>query len=282
MRLSAPITVDLLNDISLRLYEDTRPNCLEIAQLQKGLVLIFHGNELIEEGAGFGTPVVQYEDRTYFSTSATCQMHREEEKLTLTKSFIMNAVSRKKIGEASYVNEGFYSFVHKVFHRIYVNHKRLALALNKVMELRNILRVQTEFVEAEPRGIVTVNYACLPRAIEVEVHLSKLNKTRCKEILILNEQGASFFRKYADTEGLKLTDLSIGAWEQVKANEASIADPQERLTFTLPKIENTTMFRGREKTRGRFSWAGLGYSVNPANSRFRYTIKLTIKNTRRD
>ncbi len=106
---------------------------------------------------------------------------------------------------------------------------RLALVLNKAMELRNSLRVQTESVEAKPRGIVTVNYACLPRAIEVEVQLSKLNKTRCKEILILNEQGASFFRKYANTESLKLTDLSIGAWEQVKASEASIADPQERI-----------------------------------------------------
>ncbi len=50
-------------------------------------------------------------------------MHREEEKLTLTKSFLVNAVSRKKIREASYVNGGFYSFVHMVFHQIHVNHE---------------------------------------------------------------------------------------------------------------------------------------------------------------
>jgi hypothetical protein len=94
----------------------------------------------------------------------------------------------------------------------------------------------------------------------------------------LNEQGASFFRKYNDTEGLRLFDEKIGAWQMVSAEEASFSYSRENLTFSLRKMNSSKLFRGWEKTKGRFAWAGLGYSLDPRLSNFDYIIKLNIAN----
>ncbi len=58
-----PITLNIDEHVSLRMYSDTRPHCLHTAPLQKGLILAKDGKELVEEGMGFGAPVVIYVDK---------------------------------------------------------------------------------------------------------------------------------------------------------------------------------------------------------------------------
>lgn len=65
-----PVTVSLGEDLALRAYEDTRPHVGKIDELQKGLVLVVDGRERIEEGFGFGAPIVRYGDMTYLSRAA--------------------------------------------------------------------------------------------------------------------------------------------------------------------------------------------------------------------
>ena len=43
---------------------------METASLQKGLIMVFDDQELIDEGLGFGVPVAKYDDKTYFPGSA--------------------------------------------------------------------------------------------------------------------------------------------------------------------------------------------------------------------
>jgi len=50
---------------------------METAPLHKGLVLVLDNNEVVEEGMGFGVPVVKYHDKTYFSSSADVSIQKK-------------------------------------------------------------------------------------------------------------------------------------------------------------------------------------------------------------
>jgi hypothetical protein len=271
---SGSITLHLGNRLSVRLYKDARPSCLETASLHKGLVLISNGNELIEEGVGFGVPVAKYEDKTYFSSSAGVAVVGKGNSCLLEKRYVLDAISRKRFWKASYINDDFYSFVHRLFARVYVGHKSAMPACNGIMDLRRAMKIQTEFVKVEPRGTITFKYFCQPNVIRIRVDFSDLKLDGCQEILVLNEQGSTCFRKYFDTDGTKLFDGNIGAWAAVRAKRASLSDAGDTLTFTLQKIDEATLFRGWENINGRFSWAGLSYSLEPRLRTFNYMIEM--------
>lgn len=269
-----PITINLDNGVSCRLYKDTRPHYLETSQLQKGLVLLVEGSEVIEEGMGFGAPVVLYQDRAFFSSSADISIQQKGNHKILIKSFTIDTISRKRLGKGIYLNHRLYNFGQKRFHNIYTQNNNLAPILTRFIELLKKLGINTEFQKANPRGIITVKYTCLPHLIQVEILLSKLNKKGCREVLILNEQGASFFRKYSDTDGLTLFDGQIGAWESTKAEEVALFNIKETTGFSLRNKGSVVLLRGREKIPGRYSWVGFCYSLRPHISRFRYSIGL--------
>lgn len=68
-----PLTLPLSEDGAVRLYADTRPHTGKIARLQKGLVLVLHGEERIEEGFGFGLPLVEVDGQAYLARSASVE-----------------------------------------------------------------------------------------------------------------------------------------------------------------------------------------------------------------
>ena len=136
--------------------------------------------------------------------------------------------------------------------------------------------VNTEFQKIPPRGTITINYSCSPESIEIEVLLCELKKGY-NEIVVLNEQGASTFRKYSDTDGLTLLDNQIGAWELVKAKVASLSQFNGEIFFSLFNNENSKLLRGREKVKGRYSWVGFCYSIGPQTRKFKYSIKIGTK-----
>jgi hypothetical protein len=263
-----PFDVNLPDNLSLRLYGDCRPRCLETAPLQKGFVLLADGEELVEEGMGFGVPVVKYADKTLFSHTAHVKTQPDG---SVTKEFMLDTVSRKKLGRA-YIDEDFYDSVRELFAAKYLKHKRVSPLFNWVMETRQLLMVRTQFVTEPSRGKISVNYKWTPNTIKVDVDFLELKLRGCQELLILNEQGASFFANYNDTEGAKLVGSMIGAWDAVAAAEASMLN--SKVSFTLQSVGGATLFRGWERTKNRFSWAGLSYSMSPRSGKFSYAIKL--------
>ena len=145
------------------------------------------------------------------------------------------------------------------------------------MELRELANIKTEFITVKPRGTITVTYHCQPTAINIQADFSKVTLNKCREILVLNEQGSTVFQKYADSNGLNLLGNKIGAWETVTAGEASLQSAKGHISFSLQNKGGATLFRGWERTRKRFSWAGLSYSMSPSNGVFNYTIALKFK-----
>ncbi len=271
-QISNCVTLPSNEHLSFRLYQDNQPCCLETAALQKGLVLVYNDKELIEEGIGFGVPVIKYRDKTIFSSQAQTSISKDEP-YSLEKRFVMDTVSRKRFYKA-YVNDDFYEFIHKLFEKAYLGHNNLLPINNKIMELREMLKIKTEFVSVKPRGVVTVKYACSEKGIKVTVDFSNLELGDCLDFLVLNEQGANAFNHYIDTDGLKLVGRGIGAWNMVNAKQATLNNAAGNLAFSLETLGSAQLFRGWEKTRNRFSWAGLSYSLKPNMGVFKYTIML--------
>ncbi len=273
--LKEPFTFGACDSVSLRLYADNQPMNLEIAQLQKGLVLMVNGVEVVEEGAGFGVPIVKYSNRTFFSTTA--EVHASDVSsncVVLQKCYSLDAVSRKQIHGVN-VSDDFYRTFRKAFERLYLSNPNLLPVFDWVMQVRQPLGFQTRFVKVPSKGKVTVTYQCFPSQIKVHVDLSALDKAMCREVLLLNEQGAAHFRRYRDSEGNCLWERQIGAWTKVTANKGAFYDAKTGLFFSLENIEGATLYRGREQVKARFSWSGMTYSINPRSNNFDYTIRMT-------
>jgi hypothetical protein len=112
-------TQKLSERTALRIYSDNRPHCLEISALHKGLIIVHDGIERVEEGAGFGVPIMKY-DKTHFPSSAQCFIEKTKNGYAIVKVFEMNAVAKKKVGKKTYLDDSLYRFFRKQFERIYL------------------------------------------------------------------------------------------------------------------------------------------------------------------
>jgi hypothetical protein len=269
-------TQNLTDHLAVRIYRDCRPIYLETGTLQKGLVLMVDGEELIQEGMGFGVPIVKYADKTFFSSQADVSIRGIGHGIIITKVFTLDTVSLKKFGRATYINDTLYTPLRKAFESLYLKNKRLTPFFNKAMEFRDLANIKTEFIKVKPRGKVTMSYRFQSNNIvDIRADFSEVTLNKCVEMLVLNEQGSSFFQRYSDSSGLNLVCHKIGAWETVTADQASLEGARQQISFCLQNHRGTRLFRGWESTRKRFSWAGLSYSLRPNNDIFAYSIGLS-------
>ena len=247
---------------------------METATLQKGLVLVYDGVELVEEGMGFGVPVAIYRDEPYFSSTAQCRIYENGGRKTLEKSFAMDTVSRKRIGEEAYFNGGLYSIFHRIFHAVYTLNLPLTSVFERFIASASAVGFNTEFVRVKPRGFVTLRYALQGDSVLFEASFDHLEKCGCEQVVLLNEQGADFFERYFDSSGQTLNSSEIGAWQPVRACEATLHNSREKIGFSLRSQPNAVLLRGREAIKGRYSWVGLSYSLRSLKKTFKYFVRL--------
>lgn len=220
---------------------------------------------------GFGAVAVRYAGEAYFSKSASASILKDG---LVSKSFAVDSVSRKRIWRGPFINEHIYDPLHRIFAENYWGKRGLRTLFNTLMELRGRVKIQTEFIDTEPKGRVTTTFNLISKGVQVEVDLRGLDRRGCEEILILNEQAATTFRRYFDSSGLKLVNEEIGAWDRVEADEATLSDLQGGHSFTVKNLPPATLYRGGEYVKGRLDWAGLNYSLKPDASTFTYSIEL--------
>jgi hypothetical protein len=257
----------------MRVYPDNSPKNMEIAALQKGLVLVYNGSELIEEGAGFGVPITKYFDRTFFSrTAAVYVKEQDENSVIIKKVFLLDAISKKQV-RGSNINNSLYSIFHKTFEKSYLHLGNMRSFFDLIMRLRKTIGIETQFSKVSPKGKVTVSYHCFSDHIKVCADFSEVDKAGCKEILILNEQGATFFRKNSKGNEV-LCAKKIGAWNKVVATKAEFSDIRDNISFSMEKRDGAILYCGWEQIKDRFSWAGMTYALSPKTSIFNYTIRL--------
>jgi hypothetical protein len=270
---SNPQTYFISDAVALRIHSDTKPPNMKIASLQKGVILLHNGAEVVGEGTGFGVPIGKYSDETIFSGSSFLQVHKQENFVIIRKEFLMDLIARDKFRNLKLENIKLRKIIDSIA-LLYQKHKRLAQFILLTKGLLFKFGVESTFIKTEPKGKVIVTYTVNRNRILVELNLSQLDRTNLQKVFVLNEQSAQFFRKYSDSEGIKLIDDEIGAWNKVTAQSARIADKQDIISFNLKNVEGTMLRRGRELMKGSLDWIGLDYELNPEHDPFEYEIEI--------
>jgi hypothetical protein len=264
-------TFAMANGVSLRVYSDTRPHNWKIADLQKGLVLVGNGREMVGEGAGFGLPVLVCSDETYFSGTSKTSLSHHDRFWIIRKEFVMDRTARNRFRNVTLENRrvrDFFGYLASLYQR----HPQLRFL--ELKKLTGQMNIDTAFVETIPYGRAIVTYLVDKNRIKVKVDFRHLKSQGIRKIFMLNEQGSRFFTEYVDSEETKLNDERIGAWDEIDAAWASLIAPRNGFGFRLWRLKNCVLRRGREFLKNSLDWVGLDYEVNGDSDVFEYTIEI--------
>ena len=264
-------TIRISDLMSLRVYRDTRPSNLKIANLQKGLILVYEGNELVGEGTGFGLPVLVCSDQTYFSGSSTIRVAQQDDRWSIRKEFMMDRTARNRFRNITLENRVARDLV-AYLSRLYQMHPKLRFLRLKGVTQR--IDINASFVQTKPIGKVNVIYAIDKKRISINADFKDIERGKLEKMFMLNEQGSRFFRKYNDSQGTKLEDSQIGAWDGIQAEWASLAVSNNEVGFRLWKKKNSILRRGREYLKDSLDWVGLDYELSPETLLFEYPIEI--------
>jgi hypothetical protein len=226
---------------------------------------------MVGEGTGFGVPVLQYLNDMYFSGESSLFLSRREGVQVIRKEFLMNRAPRRKIRNSKIQSRMLVAFW-RCLNELYMKHRRWRFIIR--MSISRRVGIRTRFAEVPPAGKVILTYKVSNSHIDVKVDLGLVEKKGLKNVFLLNELGSNFLRRYSDSDGTKLLDNQIGAWEVVEAAQATMTDINGKLGFSLSQITGGIMRRGREYIKGFQDWAGLDYEVIPnGNDAFEYEIQ---------
>jgi hypothetical protein len=257
------------DSVSLKVYSGTEPHNLKISNLQKGLVFVLKGVEAIGEGSGFGLPVAVYSDETYFSGTSKLYISQCDNCCVIVKEFTMDRIARNTFKNVTLENRSARGFIEHLS-KLYRDHHQF-----RVLTLKNLtgrMSIGKVFMEAAPRGKITITYNIEGEHVIVKACFQKLEKRGLEKTFMLNEQGAGFFRSYNDSLGMKLMDGEIGAWDLIGGEWACIKTLRGETGFRLWNVDDAVLRRGREFLRGSLNWVGLDYEISRENDAFAYVI----------
>jgi hypothetical protein len=246
------------------------------AHLQKGFILFDQGQELAEEGVGFGVPVLQRGLQTIFPGSVELTWFQRGSTWEITARFKLNLVEKiSRRGNGILENRSLYAVKNLLAAVIRRLPMFRGLLTNASSQLRQMFNWETTYAEV---GFSTaVNMLTIIEAemgkVTVEIDTSGLPPD-ITGVVVMNEQGAHHFDRYLEPSRLSLQGREIGCWDEVDAEEASFESSARQIRFGLRQVQDTRLFRGRELVGSRLAWAGFGYSFPPSIKKLRYEMRI--------
>jgi hypothetical protein len=246
-------------------------------RLQKGLLLVYNGQELAEEGIGFGVPILKQGLQTIFPGDLELTTRRTGSIHEVTALFFMNLEERiSSPGIGSVENKLLYAIKNylAMLIRTFPSLRDLLTAISN--GLRTGFNWETTYEDAGFCSKVKMIYIIdrKARLVKIGVDTTELLGDSITEVIVMNEQGARFFDRYRDSNGSILHGKEIGCWDEVTAEEASFISDQHQLAFTLGQVKGARLYRGRELIGSRLAWSGFGYSFSPTVERFNCVLRI--------
>ncbi len=271
------IDIPLFQGLSLK-FSDTPDDKMEYptGRLQKGFLLLDHGQGLGEEAVGFGLPVLKTGLQTIFPGTVALTWLRRGSIWEITALFKLNLVEKiSREGNENMENRLLYAvknFLAAVIRGLPIFRGLLTTTSTK---LRRMFNWETTYADAGFSTEVKVIYTIEAETgkVSVEIDTSGL-PSYITEVVVMNEQGAHYFDRYLDTSGVSLQGEEIGCWDEVNTNEAWFESSARQVAFRLGQVKGARLFRGRELIDSRLAWAGFGYSLPPSIKRLRYEMRI--------
>lgn len=244
-------------------------------RLCKGLILVHDGQELDEEGVGFGVPVIKRGINTIFSGEMSILAREKEANQEIVAVYRMNLEERLANPGQGIVNSKTLYIAKNTLADLFRRFPALRGLLTAVSNtLRRTFGWETTYQEVGDYGQVQVTYAIDHQAgvISIEVDTSGLSSDGINEVVVMNEQGANWFNQYRDSAGTVLSGDEIESWNEVMAEKASFLCTDRGLAFSLGQVPGARLLRGRELVGSRLAWVGFGYSFHPRLERIAYRL----------
>jgi len=270
--------IPLFQGLSLKINDATPSgrNGYPTARLQKGLILLDHGQELAEEAVGFGVPVLKKGLHSIFPGSVKLTVLPGGSIWEITALFRLNLVEKiSRGGNKDVENRLLYSSKNlsaAIIRNLPVLRGLLTAISNR---LRRMFHWETAYATTGFSTELMVNYRIQPETgmVNVEMDASTL-PPEITEVALMNEQGARTFDRYQDSSGTSLQGGEIGCWDEVNASQAWFENASRGIAFRLGQVKGARLYRGRELVGDRLAWAGFGYSFKPSMQGFSYAIKI--------
>lgn len=245
----APQAIGLSEGLELHLYADTRPHIGKVARLQKGLVLVVDGQEQIEEGFGFGLPLIEVNGQAYLSRSASIERSGN----TLVKRFEMDTMDTPS---------GF-----------------LRRKYEPVSSIGTVVISYTVATAPVTSSDSTAGAGQPADLIQVSVDFSGI-RMPWNRAYLMSEQGARFFTRYEEP-GLVVDGQDFGKWQPTRAPRGCIVANDRSVRFCIETQEPVQKYYGRERYNQFYwvgmyvlSWAGLDLELEAPRDRFQYYIEV--------
>ena len=255
--------------------ENNRGLTYPSTRIQKGLVLLYDGQALCEEGVGFGVPILKRGLQTIFPGEVELFPQESSLPRKVSARYKLNLEEKiTKTGSGTINNR-----------LVYASKNSMAAVIRQLPFLRKLLTHTSNLMRStlawettyEPADFST--YLLLTYTVDAQTGRIKIeldgpdpHPTGISEVVVMNEQGAHHFDQYQDTDGNSKLGSEIGCWDPVLADEASFISRKHQISFSLRQVNGARLYRGRELIATRLAWSGFGYSFSPRLDHFGYDI----------